>query len=80
MQMGDADADHALPPSTARLLILLIEVSAHFDWGLRSDGAMADEVRRHLMRAVPEYHLSDGEVVERSGSDLTDLSRSECLA
>ncbi len=33
-----------------------------------------------LMRAVREYRLSDGELVERVGSDFTDLPRSEGLA
>lgn len=33
-----------------------------------------------LMRAVPEYHLSDAEAPERFGADLTDLPRSKRLA
>ena len=70
-----ADADHTLPTPIARLLIARIEadvsrVSALIDLALHPGSATADEVRRQLMRAVPEYQAVSETIVAASSGDV----------
>lgn len=71
-----ADADHTLPTPIARLLIARIEadvsrVSALVDRALHPESATADEVRRQLMCAVPEYQaVGDTSAAASSGDVL----------